>query len=558
MLESIEELYCSQKHNQPIQMVVFDSKLQRNERLLCSECMDNFDSDARTIGFKKVIQMIEDRKKKNKDQAEVLIMGAIKSVEEFQSELVQLKSTIIQYLNELFRYTTNWIENLNMLGQSQIEKYSFFQELDSLIQMQKGNAQVCKCEELDKVNYSWSQKLLPKFQLFQSFQEFNKCKDCLNNILKEEIAIQTTTMTTTSSQILSQNIISDIQSTGIATGVITNQNVQPQKQEITQIKLKFINDSQQQPGSTPAIAFDSKGQILVTGSRANHDKAIYQIWNFNNGALKLKQSFQLDEASGIIFSKKNPHFITFTTVITSWKHIQPNDWQKSKSVFKPGSGFRPTLLCGELNQDESLFYVGDAMGSIQIWKVEFDQNEVTYLEELQKPQERILSLSLNPSENILVSCSNFIHVWQKGENNQWKFKYVVKPACITQQGNKIKFLSNEQFIWIPKGIDSVCVFELEQGFFQENLDKQIQLTKSNTEDNFQGPIIYNQEKNVIIILRKTHIHIIQKLSNGIFKMQEKMGRNGYINGGALTENGQFLVIWDSEKKAFLNYELLYS
>lgn len=51
-------------------MVVFDSKLQKNERLLCSECLDTFDSDARTIGFKKVIQMIEDNKKKTKEKTE--------------------------------------------------------------------------------------------------------------------------------------------------------------------------------------------------------------------------------------------------------------------------------------------------------------------------------------------------------------------------------------------------------------------------------------------------------------------------------------------------------
>ncbi|CAD8117106.1 unnamed protein product [Paramecium sonneborni] len=555
MLESIEELYCSQKHNQPIQMVVFDSKLQRNERLLCSECMDNFDSDARTIGFKKVIQMIEDRKKKNKDQAEVLIMGAIKSVQEFQSELDQLKSTIIQYLNELFRYTTNWIENLNMIGQSQIEKYSFFQELDSLIQLQKGNAQECKFEELARVNYSWSQKLLPKFQLFQHFKEFNKCKDCLNNILLEVISKSTLI----SSQILPQNNISDILSTGLTSEFHINKNVQPQMQEITQIKLKFIDDSQQQPKCTSVMAFDPKGQILITGQGDALSDKIYKIWSFNNGKLKFKQQFQTEEIQGIIFSKKRLNFITYTTVITSWRYIQPNDWQKSKSVFKPGTGAqRFDLPCGELNQDESLLYVGDAGGSVQIWRVDFDLNEVTYLDELKKSQDRIASLSLSPSENILVTCDKVIHVWQKREDDQWMFKYVVKSAGITQQGNRIKFLTDEQFIWIPKNIDTVCVFELEDGFFQENLDKQIQLTGSDACDRFKGPIIYNKEKKIIIILRKAIIHIIQKLNNGTFRIAEKQGRNGEICGGALTENGQYLVIWDEEKKALLSYGVQYN
>ncbi|CAD8126767.1 unnamed protein product [Paramecium sonneborni] len=235
-----------------------------------------------TIGFNKVIQIIEDRKKKRKDLPEGLIVATIKSVEEFQSELVQLKSSIIQYLNELFRFTTDWIQNLSNIGQSQIENYSFFQELDYLIQNPVEDIQGYKCEELDKVNYSWSQKLLPKFQMFQCFPR------------------------------------------------------------------------------------------------------IYQ---------------------------------------------------------RQG-----------------------------------------YLEK-----------------------------------------------CI-----------------IPKVIDKVCVFKLEDGFFQKNLDKQIELTQNSSDDYYQVPIIFNKEKGIIIILRKSHIHIIQKCKDGTLKIVEKLGKNGNITG-ALRENGQHLVIWDSDK-----------
>lgn len=41
-------------------MVVFDEKLTNNERLLCIECMNNYEGNVKIAGFQKVFSIIED------------------------------------------------------------------------------------------------------------------------------------------------------------------------------------------------------------------------------------------------------------------------------------------------------------------------------------------------------------------------------------------------------------------------------------------------------------------------------------------------------------------
>ncbi|CAD8214301.1 unnamed protein product [Paramecium octaurelia] len=62
MIEKEEDLHRSLKHKPPVLMIICDEKLKRNERFLCSECLENFDSKVQLMSFQKVMQNIQNIK----------------------------------------------------------------------------------------------------------------------------------------------------------------------------------------------------------------------------------------------------------------------------------------------------------------------------------------------------------------------------------------------------------------------------------------------------------------------------------------------------------------
>lgn len=61
-----------------------DSTLKLNQKLLCQQCIEYFESDfTKVIGYKKVIQKIEENRKKSFDIIDNLITKNIKKIELF-------------------------------------------------------------------------------------------------------------------------------------------------------------------------------------------------------------------------------------------------------------------------------------------------------------------------------------------------------------------------------------------------------------------------------------------------------------------------------------------
>ncbi|CAD8187994.1 unnamed protein product [Paramecium octaurelia] len=131
MIELEEQFKCSKNHNQPILMVLLDKQLKREERLLCTICMENLEEETKMIGFKKVLKMIQENQKYKVENLQRLIKVDVDLVEQFVNELHKLKSKMILQFDELITNSTQWILSLNSIGQSE-SIYSFFNELDRI------------------------------------------------------------------------------------------------------------------------------------------------------------------------------------------------------------------------------------------------------------------------------------------------------------------------------------------------------------------------------------------------------------------------------------------
>ncbi|CAD8096273.1 unnamed protein product [Paramecium primaurelia] len=528
MIENEKNLHCQLKHQLPVSMVILDSKLTQNQRLLCQECIDNFESEQKykTIGFKKIVQKIEENKQSQLNIIENLIITNIKQVESFQIQINNLKSMVLQQLDQLLNNTKDWILNLKQTG-SKLSEYSFFKELDLIIINQQNNKddQINCQNQIKKLNQSQITKINSKLEQFKLFQEYQQLKDILNKLNEQT----------------------------------SNMSIIQQQQQLNPNQLLFIDYKIEQQEDCRAIVFDSTGKIMVSAC----GKLII-IWNFNNGKIKKVQSLSQHQnnVSCLIYSKINNYFISGSQdgSIILWKQLNNNQWQSSKPQCEHKNG----ISCIILTQNEDQLFSGSYDSMINVWKIDFINNQLTFFYSLQKHTRLVNQLSLNESERVLVSCGydQLIIIWQKDANNKWTFQYVVKQS-IEDYGAQVKFLKEDQFILVPYSTKFICLFQQKDGQFQEIVEKKVKLI-------YFGvtapqlfyylsffPIIYIKDKNLICLRYHEKIIILKEQIDGQLLIVQELDCQHWNISGTVTKNGQYLIYWSGKKNNYEIYEIQY-
>ncbi|CAD8065768.1 unnamed protein product [Paramecium sonneborni] len=572
MIENEKDLVCQMNHKQSISMIVLDSNLSSNQRLLCQQCIDVFKTDAQIIEFKKVIQIIEDNKIKSLDILENLIKQNIQYIELFQTQVFNLKSHLVQQLDHLINNTKDWVLNLQSTG-SKYSQYSFYQELDLIIMNQQStqNDQINLNDQIKIINDAWKTEVNYQLEIFKSFKEYQQSKDILKNLTNQS----------QQEQIKSNIIINQIINQDKEQKKQITDNVIIQQQQLSPYKLQFIDDSIQQEEWCNAIVFDPTGKIMVS---INGEDII--IWNINNRKINHAHLLQghSQNVSCLIYSLINNYFISgsFDNSIRIWKYQNNNQWQSSK----PYNEHKHCISCIILTSKEDQLISCSFDRSIKVWIIDLNNNELKLLYSLEKHTDYVFSLSLNQTERVLVSCGvdGQIIIWKKQLNSQWQFQIkfyisnyqtyfffkffmqIILINCnyynktIKEYGFHVKFLQENQFIWVPYSSHNLCVFECkDEDQYQENIEKRIQFQK----DNQRGvnyllfPIIYNKDKNLICLRRAQHIFIIKVQINGFLSIVEQLDCQDCYIYGSLTNNGQYLVYWGEKTKKYKTYEILY-
>ncbi|CAD8125979.1 unnamed protein product [Paramecium sonneborni] len=496
MIELEKQLNCSQNHNEAIHMVVFDKKLKRQERLLCNICMETFESDSKTIGFKKVIEMIEYNQKNKVENIQRLIKIDVELVEQLLNEFHIIKQKLNQELDQLIFNSLEWIKSLNDIGTIN-SQYSFFDELEVLInnpQQNIFNSQQL-IESITKLNNSLFNKINQKLSTLKNIQLYSQSELILQNLD------------------LSHH-------------------------------YKIIDNSIRQSVSCFAISFNQSGSLMISAS--NHN---IKVWEFMQGRLKEITTLNghTETISCLQFSKKSNSFVSggYDNSIRCWKQINEKEWQSSQS-YQQHTNF---INCLIFNQSENQLVSGAVDYSIKIWQIDFINNQLTYLYSLNKHTNSIYSLCFNQLENTLVSCGgdNQIIIWKQDNNQKWQFEYVVTQN-IQESGCRLQFINDDQLIWVT-GIqvskDCISIFELRNGKYQENLDKQLQLIKNdNVSDLNLFPIFYNKEKKLMIVKHKQHVYLIKITNEGYLKIITQIKYESNSIQGALSNDGRYLVrVW---------------
>ncbi|CAD8132499.1 unnamed protein product [Paramecium octaurelia] len=501
MIELEEQLDCSKNHKQPIQMVILDKKLMREEHLLCSICLENFESDTKIIGFKKVLKMIQENQKNQVENIQRLIEFDVEMVEQFLNELHKLRSYFILLFDELLTNSQEWINSLNAIGQHN-SNYSFFDELDKIIdgRIQNQFDQESIVNQITTLNNSLCSKINLQFSALKNQEIYSQCGSILINL---------------------------------------NLNHH----------MKLIDNSIKQSSPCYAISFNQSGTLMVSAYNCD-----IKIWNFEQGKIGHTSTICC-----LQFSKLSNSFVSagFDKSIRCWKQIKQNEWHSSLSYQL----HTECIDCLLLNKSETQLVSGSRDKSIKIWKIDLVNNQLTYLYSLDKHTSSVWDLQLNSAEDTLVSCGNDkqIIIWKLNEMEKWQFGYVVIQS-IQEVGSRLCFLNDDQFIWVTGNKvskDCISTFELNNQQYQENLKKEVKLIQNSKDMEFNlFPIFKSKNKNLIIVKHKSYVYVIKVQKEGELKIITQLKYESNCILGALTDDGRYLVTWDNIGQKFTLYELL--
>ncbi|CAD8178180.1 unnamed protein product [Paramecium pentaurelia] len=519
MIENEKEFKCQHKHGQPILLVVLDPKLDKKQRLLCNKCMENFESDAKTIGFQKLINIIEDIIDQNMNSLENIVQKTVQQLSICIKSIQELKTQLMKLFDSMIIIAQDWTQNL--LAQSQqFNQYSLYDELDCFIKNQNINY-ISNIKLINNINIFW------KTKLSNNLNQYIQDKDKLNfkQIKEKFINIGCSS--------LSQN---------------------------SEIKLNLIDQSVKQNVQCKAIVFDSSGSIMVS-TEYNDIK----VWSFLNGTIKLIKTLQGHNSSiqCLVYSKKQNFLISSAgdKTIRCWKQLDKIDWSSSK----PYQQHTNIVGCIILNSNEDLLFSGSFDKSIKVWKVDFNKNILTYMYSLDKHENKVNALSLNQSETQLVSCAdskNQIIIWERKEQDKFEFKHFVIMDEIYKK--KIKLSSiHSQFKKKDLRLNLLKIINL---FGQLVVKKQINSMYLNQKKESFKKIRRRQFNQLQIIRKLMNIVFqqftirrgiqLQEINNGKFKIVEQLNCETKAIQGTITKNGQYLVFWDEKTQGYSIYELL--
>ncbi|CAK94499.1 unnamed protein product (macronuclear) [Paramecium tetraurelia] len=158
MIENENDLVCS-LHKQPAVMVNLDSQLDLNYRLLCNQCIDFVEPGSKVVGFKKAVQMMEEKRMIIQQFLENMIDVDFKHVEQLYNQIMALKQQLVLSLDQR-KQQTDQNEKINLQNQ------------------------------IKKINNAWSTKFKLYLGQFQQYPQYQKCQEILNEINQSDDSIQ--------------------------------------------------------------------------------------------------------------------------------------------------------------------------------------------------------------------------------------------------------------------------------------------------------------------------------------------------------------------------------
>ncbi|CAD8102906.1 unnamed protein product [Paramecium sonneborni] len=235
------------------------------------------------------------------------------------------------------------------------------------------------------------------------------------------------------------------------------------------------------------------------------------VWKFENGKLidqnikfKLGQRVELT-----VFSKKNNWFMIGMEQgrkIIFFQFLQLANFQIIQKHIK-------MIISLILNNKEDLLISSSEDKTINILGVDQIKNSLTFIYSLDPPISWVFQITLSLNETKLVSRSDKLILWTLDNNNKWALQ-ILHAKQIDIQG-PTTFINEEILVIGELQKSQITFFKIEKGSFQELYNIEIEIIHK-SHINIHSKIIYNSDKQVIIIQFGYEIFILKQLQTGNF------------------------------------------
>ncbi|CAD8209873.1 unnamed protein product [Paramecium octaurelia] len=538
MIENEKDFFCTKGHKLPVVTIALDPKLSRDERLLCTECLENTCMDGKMVGLRKMIQIVEENQIKQMEKVENIIMDQIKQVEQLHSIVDQMKSFVLQQLNELITILIGWIQNLQKKGQQQSE-YSLQEEIEKMV-LQRNNTYTTlqpQISEIQKTNFCWISKLHPKLEQFNQFAEYKRCKDILTNI-----GLESQHITNEQQQINVQKENEELQQ------LIAELNIQhPQAEQsacsdnLQSFSYDIIQEfSIQKIEQCYAIAINKDCSTLLVGCLSQ-----IKVFEFNQGNIKQIQTLNEHKqyVTTLNFMKKSKQFISGSRdkSIIIWRCDENNLWTLQQRL----NGHSFWILCLVLNTNEDLIISGSNDPSIKFW---INKNEWVCQQTITDHSSSIYGLSLNQQQNRVISCGYdklILIMEQQEQNKDW---IVIQKIKVEEFGHRICFIDDNIFAFSQYDIEQLTLFEMNPINKQFNKTRDISI-KCGLEDECFFPQQYINSKQILLSKNGEYVNLIKKKQNEDFLTEYSIPFRTFCLFGVMSDDGEYLITWDKNSNS---------
>ncbi|CAD8212429.1 unnamed protein product [Paramecium pentaurelia] len=568
-------LVC-QHHQKEIIMIDMNENVDKSMRLCCIECMPEiywsltkckekwkiFEQKKR-IYFQQQIFDMEVQYKQIRDQnkkIEQQIIDQLKGIRiQFEDTLAINKQKIYSNINI---QNEDWInlnqdqilERVEILIQSeesqnqiihneyqQITDYALklLQEQIKELKVQQQHlydnlrSTLCHSQEISKSASSSDESYLNDndYQIHKNVNSFRN-----NQKLQELIQIQSQESQMmiqriqNDSNFSSPNCFDDIQ--------IDKENIDYKEQCMIQYQ---IISKYSQIQNCYAISFNFDQTIMISGCQ--NDIA---IWQFNDGKIQHIIDLQghSNQVISLKFSANKNEFVSGSTdkSIRYWELIN-NIWVCKQVLL----GHKRQIDCLLMSNKNNQILSCSCDKTIRIW-TKNQQSQWFQVQNLTNHSAYVRCISLNKSQNLLVSCGEdkLILIWELNKSKVWNLIQSIKNDDF---GYRICFIDDLKIAWQPRSQNITFFYEYDKNTNQFELD-QHHIVLQQSSEGYQNffPSIYNEEKQVLINKHGQFVYIMKMNLSHNLEISQIIDIGHYCNYGSLTNNGQFLVIWDEKSK----------
>ncbi|CAD8113173.1 unnamed protein product [Paramecium sonneborni] len=289
-----------------------------------------------------------------------------------------------------------------------------------------------------------------------------------------------------------------------------------------------------------AIAINKDCSILVAGC----DNQI-KVFEFKQGMLKQLQLLgeHKDCVNTLNFMNRSNHFLSGSedNLIIIWARNQNNSWICQQKL----NGHTNSIFCLVLNNNDDIIISGSRDDKIKFW---IKQNEWQCSQTITDHTNSVYGLSLNEQQNRVISCGEdklILVIEQSQQNKKW---ILIQKIQVEIEGVRLCFIDNNIFTFQPWQQVYMIVYEMNNTNKLYIKTKNIQLKDGSDYTFF--PQQYIKQKCILVNKNGSNVNLIRKKQNGEFIIEQSILFETQYIYGCMTDDGQYLITWDSKSEEF--------